>query len=90
MSACDSKWVKLRQPNESLFSCCEECKILIFCTAGTEIKELRGNGISDIGQGCTLKTEVLTIYGHSNLISQMKVESSIEITRGIYTQPYYE
>lgn len=79
VSTCDNKWIKLRRLNVWLYSCCEECNVRIFCTAGMEVKTLNGNGIIDISHGCTLKTDVINIHSHNNFINQMNVEPSIKM-----------
>lgn len=39
------------------------------------MKSLAGNGLLDIGQGCTLKSEHFSIVGHNHYLSQVKVQT---------------
>lgn len=80
VSACEERWVKLHANNRWLFSCCEKCLVRIFCSNGMQQSSLTGNGILDIGSGCVLKSNDLSIYGHNeNLLSHIYVQNDIPI-----------
>lgn len=75
---CQERWVKLQNNNRWLFTCCNECTVRIFC-ADTEmqIETLTGNGLLNVGQGCVVKSNEFSIYGHNNYISQVKMEGDL-------------
>lgn len=77
-SACQERWIRLHSNNRWLFSCCESCLVRHFCPDGIQDSSLMGNGILDIGPGCTIKSNGLSIYGHSNNFhSQVNVQNDI-------------
>lgn len=71
---CQERWVKLHNNNRWLYSCCSSCNIRIFCDGGMQLETLTGNGLLDIGQGCVVKSQGFSIYGHNNYLSQIQIE----------------
>lgn len=79
VAACEDRWIRLHSGNRWLFSCCQKCLVRLFCPDGIHESSLTGNGILDIGQGCTLKSNGISIYSqNSNLFSTVNVQNNIQ------------
>lgn len=78
LSPCVNRWIKLHRPNVWLYSCCDKCDIRTFCSDGMAISTLSGNGLLDIGQGCTLKGDKFTIHSHTNFLRKATIQPDIE------------
>lgn len=77
---CHERWIKLHHDNRWLFSCCGKCSVRIFCAdTGMTMKSLTGNGLLQIGQGCTIKSDTFSILGHNNYLSHVKVQKDFQI-----------
>lgn len=77
-SACEERWIKLRNNNKWLYTCCEQCDVRIFCPAETvQLKTLYRNGLLHIGQGCSIKGNAYSIIGHNNFLSNTEAQSNI-------------
>ncbi|CAG9133832.1 unnamed protein product [Plutella xylostella] len=81
VSTCSEKWIKLHDNNKWLYACCNECTVRIFCPAGVTIKTIYNNGIVDLGQGCTLKSDSFTIYAHNKLFNELNISTAINVSQ---------
>ncbi|XP_045458227.1 uncharacterized protein LOC123668538 [Melitaea cinxia] len=77
---CRVRWVKLHNNNMWLYSCCGKCTVRIFCIdTGVVLTTLTGNGLLQIGQGCTIKGDTFSIFTQNSYMSQVKVQENIPI-----------
>lgn len=77
-SPCVDRWVKLHRQNVWLYSCCNKCSIRTFCPADMAISTITGNGLLEIGQGCTLKGDSYTIHSHNNFLRKVNIQPDNE------------
>lgn len=77
-TTCNNRWIKLHRQNVWMYSYCKECSIRTFCPSGMSVSTLKDNGLLHIGQGCVLKADSFTIYGHNDFVKKVNIQPNIE------------
>uniref|UniRef100_A0A2A4IWQ1 Envelope fusion protein n=1 Tax=Heliothis virescens TaxID=7102 RepID=A0A2A4IWQ1_HELVI len=70
---CSNYWIESNAINTYLYFCCNVCNVRTICTEAMTAHQLKGAGLINIGQGCLLRTDQLTIYPYKVHSSEIKI-----------------
>ncbi|KAH9645752.1 hypothetical protein HF086_002679 [Spodoptera exigua] len=74
---CSNHWIESYAINTYLYFCCNVCNVRTICTEDMKAHQLKGAGLINIGQGCLLRTDKLTIYPYKVHSSEIKISPDL-------------
>ncbi|PZC70573.1 hypothetical protein B5X24_HaOG215588 [Helicoverpa armigera] len=74
---CSNFWIESYAINTYLYFCCNVCNVRTICTEDMKAHQLKGAGLINIGQGCLLRTDKLTIYPYKVHSSEIKISPDL-------------
>ncbi|XP_049886626.1 uncharacterized protein LOC126381140 [Pectinophora gossypiella] len=78
ITGCKNKWTSLKKINTYFYFCCERCQLRTICGDQVTAHQLVRANIISLDDGCVIKTNEFTIYGHKYRQSLTDVRYNIE------------